>query len=234
MAPESLQPWRKVLILSDVPLLTWCLQSSLLGLPDLVISLRPPTPEVLQEALATDPPAVLVTATAATCPLLCQALAASRFCSRPPITLCLPPGPCLASDCGAALALPMMEADPAALRLVMRRALAQARGQRQAGPTPTPGPESPQRLHPTARGAKQPAGPSRAVGKPCRLSAREREVGLLVAEGYSSQEIAARLFISQRTVEKHRANLMAKLEVSNAAALTRELLYLCWAELAAA
>lgn len=63
-----------------------------------------------------------------------------------------------------------------------------------------------------------------------KLSSREREIGLLVAEGYSSAEIAQALFISRRTVEKHRVNLMAKLGVSNAAALTRELLHLGWAE----
>lgn len=234
MARESRQPWTKVLILSDVPLVTWCLQSSLLGLPDLAVSLRSPAPEVLREALATEPPAVLVTATAATCPSLCQALIASRCCSCPPVTVCLPPGPCPANDCGADLALPMIEADPATLRLVMRRALAQVQGPRRGESARTPQPEAQQRLQPTSRGAKHPSSLSLSAGKLCRLSAREREVGLLVAEGYSSQEIAARLFISQRTVEKHRANLMGKLGVSNAAALTRELLYLCWAELAAA
>ena len=62
------------------------------------------------------------------------------------------------------------------------------------------------------------------------ISPREREIGLLVTEGLSSAEIAARLFISHRTVEKHRANLMGKLGVSNAAGLARELLYLCWTE----
>jgi len=232
MTPESPQPWTNILILSDVPLVTWCLQSSLIGLPDLAVSIRSPAPETLREALTSEPPAVLVTATAAVCPALCQALIASRSCSCPPVTLCLPPGPCRAGDCGADLALPMIEADPATLRLVMRRALAQAQGSREGESALAPEPR--QRLRPTARGAKRPGSASLAAGKPCRLSERERQVGLLVAEGYSSQEIAARLFISQRTVEKHRANLMAKLGVSNAAALTRELLYLCWAELAAA
>jgi DNA-binding NarL/FixJ family response regulator len=43
------------------------------------------------------------------------------------------------------------------------------------------------------------------------LTAREREVLQMVAEGHSSPEIAARLKISHRTVENHRANLMHKL-----------------------
>ena len=43
------------------------------------------------------------------------------------------------------------------------------------------------------------------------LTPREREVLHLVAEGLTSGEIAARLFISPRTAESHRANLMRKL-----------------------
>ena len=52
------------------------------------------------------------------------------------------------------------------------------------------------------------------------LSPREREVLKLVAEGYKNKEIAADLCISLKTVEKHRANLMKKLDLHNAAALT--------------
>lgn len=43
------------------------------------------------------------------------------------------------------------------------------------------------------------------------LTSREREVLQLVAEGRTSVEIASRLFISPRTAEGHRANLMRKL-----------------------
>jgi len=43
------------------------------------------------------------------------------------------------------------------------------------------------------------------------LTAREREVLQLSAEGYTISEIAGRLFISPRTVETHRANVMHKL-----------------------
>ncbi|MDX1707716.1 MAG: response regulator transcription factor [Desulfobacterales bacterium] len=52
------------------------------------------------------------------------------------------------------------------------------------------------------------------------LTPREREVLKLIAEGYKNKEIAADLFISLKTVEKHRANLMKKLDLHNAAALT--------------
>jgi DNA-binding NarL/FixJ family response regulator len=52
------------------------------------------------------------------------------------------------------------------------------------------------------------------------LSQREREVLKLIAEGYKNKEIAADLYISLKTVEKHRANLMKKLDLHNAAALT--------------
>jgi DNA-binding NarL/FixJ family response regulator len=53
------------------------------------------------------------------------------------------------------------------------------------------------------------------------LSAREREVLQLTVEGNSGVEIAGRLFISPRTVETHRANLMRKLGVRNQKELIR-------------
>ena len=46
-----------------------------------------------------------------------------------------------------------------------------------------------------------------------RLSNREREVLQLIAEGFTSTEIAARLFISTRTAELHRARVMSKLNL---------------------
>ena len=52
------------------------------------------------------------------------------------------------------------------------------------------------------------------------LSQREREVLKLIAEGYKNKEIADDLCISIKTVEKHRANLMKKLDLHNAASLT--------------
>jgi two-component system, NarL family, response regulator NreC len=51
------------------------------------------------------------------------------------------------------------------------------------------------------------------------LTAREREVLQLVVEGCTSAEIAARLFISQRTVESHRASMMQKLSLGSRADL---------------
>ena len=53
------------------------------------------------------------------------------------------------------------------------------------------------------------------------LTNREREVFLLVVEGYSSPEIAEQLSISRRTVESHRANLMRKLNLNNQVDLVR-------------
>ena len=52
------------------------------------------------------------------------------------------------------------------------------------------------------------------------LTEREREVVKLVAEGYKNREIGERLCVSVKTVEKHRANVMRKLDLHSAAALT--------------
>jgi DNA-binding NarL/FixJ family response regulator len=53
------------------------------------------------------------------------------------------------------------------------------------------------------------------------LSPREKEVMKLIAEGYTSTEIGKLLFISDKTVEKHRVRLMKKLNVRNLAGLVR-------------
>jgi DNA-binding NarL/FixJ family response regulator len=53
------------------------------------------------------------------------------------------------------------------------------------------------------------------------LSPREKEVLQLIAEEHTSSEIAKMLFISEKTVEKHRASLMEKLNVRNLAGLVR-------------
>ncbi len=53
------------------------------------------------------------------------------------------------------------------------------------------------------------------------LSAREREVLHLIAEGMSAKEIAAQLEISAKTVEAHRTSLMRKLGVRKATELVR-------------
>jgi DNA-binding NarL/FixJ family response regulator len=53
------------------------------------------------------------------------------------------------------------------------------------------------------------------------LTAREQEVVKLIAEGYSSKEIADALVISEKTVERHRANILEKLGMHDRVELTR-------------
>ncbi|WP_425307616.1 response regulator transcription factor [Ammonicoccus fulvus] len=53
------------------------------------------------------------------------------------------------------------------------------------------------------------------------LTPREEEILKLVAEGYSGKDIADQLFISPKTVERHRANLLAKLGMKDRVELTR-------------
>jgi len=74
------------------------------------------------------------------------------------------------------------------------------------------------------------AGVSRAVVDACRaaasgdrgrLTARERQVVQLVAEGRSTKEVAAQLGITPKTAEFHRARVMQKLDVHDVASLVR-------------
>lgn len=55
--------------------------------------------------------------------------------------------------------------------------------------------------------------------KSANLSKREKEILFKICEGYSNQEIAESLFISKRTVDKHRANLLGKTNSKNTASL---------------
>lgn len=57
--------------------------------------------------------------------------------------------------------------------------------------------------------------------KSAALSSREREVWVLLANGYSSHRIADELHLSVRTVETYRKNVMDKLEVHSVADLTK-------------
>jgi len=57
------------------------------------------------------------------------------------------------------------------------------------------------------------------VGEP--LTIREREIVKLIAEGKSSKEIGELLFISSRTVQHHRANIMRKLSLKKTADLVK-------------
>jgi DNA-binding NarL/FixJ family response regulator len=71
---------------------------------------------------------------------------------------------------------------------------------------------------PRAPGSPAPVTSMQAVQM---LSSRELEVARLVAEGFSSKEVASRLGLSARTVEKHRANIMDKIGVHEVASLVR-------------
>jgi DNA-binding NarL/FixJ family response regulator len=53
------------------------------------------------------------------------------------------------------------------------------------------------------------------------LTPREREIAVLIAQSHSSKEVAAKLNISIKTSENHRANLMRKLGVHDVAGLVR-------------
>lgn len=53
------------------------------------------------------------------------------------------------------------------------------------------------------------------------LTAREREVLQLIAEGRTTKEIAGRLYVSVKTVEAHRAQIMEKLRIRSVAGLTK-------------
>jgi two-component system response regulator NreC len=53
------------------------------------------------------------------------------------------------------------------------------------------------------------------------LSAREIEVLQLLAQGYTNRQIAGRLHLSPRTVESHRANIRAKLDLDSRDELMR-------------
>lgn len=68
------------------------------------------------------------------------------------------------------------------------------------------------------------AAPPRSRGPVDDLSPREREVLRLLALGYTNQEIARELVVSVRTVESHRAHVMAKLRVSSRAGMVKQAL----------
>ena len=68
---------------------------------------------------------------------------------------------------------------------------------------------------------KSPAGGRPLRKRVARLSSREMEVLRLIAEGKANKQTAAKLGISVKTVEKHRQNLMAKLNIHEISGLTR-------------
>jgi DNA-binding NarL/FixJ family response regulator len=62
------------------------------------------------------------------------------------------------------------------------------------------------------------------------LTARELEIAELVARGDSNPEIAERLFLSRKTVERHVSNILGKVGVRNRAELSGVLATMDWAE----
>jgi DNA-binding NarL/FixJ family response regulator len=63
--------------------------------------------------------------------------------------------------------------------------------------------------------------PSKTTEKIPLLSRRETEVLKLIADGFTNQEIADKMFISPLTVDSHRKNLLMKLSARNTAALIK-------------
>lgn len=59
------------------------------------------------------------------------------------------------------------------------------------------------------------------TSKAINLTKREKEVLKLIAQEFTTQEIADQLFLSKHTIESYRKNLISKLEVRNLAGLTR-------------
>ncbi|MBC7643973.1 MAG: response regulator transcription factor [Thermoleophilia bacterium] len=59
------------------------------------------------------------------------------------------------------------------------------------------------------------------AGPPDPLSDREREVARLLSLGHTNQDVSSQLFLSVRTVETHRAHVMAKLRLSSRAELVQ-------------
>ena len=53
------------------------------------------------------------------------------------------------------------------------------------------------------------------------ITKREKEILVLISEGYTTNQMAEKLFISPLTVESHRKNLLTKLNVNNTASLIR-------------
>lgn len=121
---------------------------------------------------------------------------------------CRPPTIVISGHADVAVAVEAMKAgaldfvekplDPRSLRAVVERALTEARNQHEVQ-----------------------AERHEALIKLEKLSQRQRQVMQLMLEGKSSKVIAAQLFMSQRTVESHRAKVMKKMSVKSLPELTR-------------
>jgi DNA-binding NarL/FixJ family response regulator len=71
------------------------------------------------------------------------------------------------------------------------------------------------------RDRNQRSGAGKSKRRTNRLSSREVEVLQLIAEGKPNKQVAAELGVSFKTVDKHRQNLMTKLDIHDIAGLTR-------------
>ena len=60
-----------------------------------------------------------------------------------------------------------------------------------------------------------------AVAQVPVITRREKEILAMIAEGFTNPEIAEKLFVSPSTVDSHRKNLLAKLNVKNTASLVK-------------
>ena len=60
-----------------------------------------------------------------------------------------------------------------------------------------------------------------AVAQVPVITRREKEILTMIAEGFTNPEIAEKLFVSPSTVDSHRKNLLAKLNVKNTASLVK-------------
>ena len=79
--------------------------------------------------------------------------------------------------------------------------------------------------HVDAETAPEPSGATEPSGEEAlplaRLSTREREVLAALADGLSNRELAERLFISERTANRHLSNIFTKLGVNNRTSAAR-------------
>jgi DNA-binding NarL/FixJ family response regulator len=75
-------------------------------------------------------------------------------------------------------------------------------------------------LHKLRDGARPTTG--EPAEKPGSLSRREIEVLQLISQGLTTGEIAEKLFLSKRTIETHRQNMMEKMQVKNTASLIKQ------------
>ena len=67
----------------------------------------------------------------------------------------------------------------------------------------------------------EPEPPKKVPAKFTELSYREKQIICLIKDEYTTDEIAKKLFRSKHTIERHRKNIMNKLDVKNVAGVVR-------------